>query len=83
MRCCLSFSIGCLLGLLPGLLPADEKPGDRPVLVNEFPADEEHGGWGSLLPEKGDPDPAGKARIRDVAGVDWDKLQLAWQFLSK
>ncbi len=42
-------------------------------------AAEDHGGWRSLLPENGDPEQKQKAAIREVAGVDWDKLQEAWR----
>ena len=52
---------------------------ERPALVDYFPPAEDHGGWRSLLPEKGDPDQKQKAAIREVAGVDWDKLQEAWR----
>jgi CubicO group peptidase (beta-lactamase class C family) len=70
---------GCLFGAIPTLLPAQEKLQERPVLVDYFPPAEVHGGWRSLLPEKGDPDQKQKAAIREVAGVDWDKLQEAWR----
>lgn len=43
-----------------------------------FPPPEERGGWRSLLPPSGEPDAAQKARIREVAGVDWDSLKAAW-----
>src|SRR5678815_5195851 len=45
-----------------------------------FPPPEEKGGWRTLLPEKGDPDATRKAAILEAAGVDWDKLQKAWEF---
>jgi CubicO group peptidase (beta-lactamase class C family) len=45
-----------------------------------FPPPEEKGGWRTLLPAKGDPDAAQKAAILETAGVDWDKLQKAWEF---
>lgn len=55
-------------------LGAENKP-----LSTYFPPTEEKGGWRSLLPESGEPDEAQKARIREVAGIDWDKLQEAWK----
>src|SRR5437016_14263966 len=45
-----------------------------------FPPPEDQGGWRTLLPAKGDPDAAQKAKILETAGVDWDKLQKAWEF---
>ena len=47
-----------------------------------FPPPEEKGGWRTLLPESGVPDAAQKAKIREVGGVDWDKLAQAWEFCS-
>src|SRR5262245_11995111 len=49
-------------------------------LSNYFPPSEEQGGWRSLLPDSGDPDSERKANIRKTAGMDWDKLESAWQF---
>ena len=67
-----------LLGVLVLLLAAPQEP----KLSDYFPPPEEKGGWRTLLPEGGVPDAAQKAKIRDVAGVDWDKLQQAWEFCS-
>jgi CubicO group peptidase (beta-lactamase class C family) len=53
--------------------------GDTVSLTDYFPPPESSGGWRTLLPDPGPPDAAQKARIRQVAGVDWDKLQAAWQ----
>jgi len=53
-----------------------------PALSDYFPPPEEKGGWRTLLPESGAPDAAQKAKIREVAGVDWDKLAQAWEFCS-
>ncbi len=50
----------------------------EPRLSNNFPPTEEKGGWPSLLPESGIPDEAGKAKIRQEAGIDWDRLAAAW-----
>ncbi|HEV3417920.1 MAG TPA: serine hydrolase [Pirellulales bacterium] len=80
MRHSICASIGCLLGLMSVSLAADDKPRDRPALVDYFPPSEEQGGWRSLLPEQGEPDREQKARIREVAGVDWDKLREAWNY---
>jgi hypothetical protein len=62
----------CCLGTVAALA-APPATAERP-LSTYFPPTEERGGWRSLLPESGDPDSAGKAKIRQVAGVDWDKL---------
>ena len=51
-------------------------------LSDYFPPAEEKGGWRTLLPEGGAPDAAQKAKIREVAGVDWDRLAQAWEFCS-
>lgn len=48
-------------------------------LTDYFPPPESKGGWRILLPEKGPPDAAQKAKIGEVAGVDWDKLDEAWK----
>ncbi len=64
----------CLL-----LLPAFVAAQDKPKLTDYFPPPESKGGWRSLLPEKGAPDAAQKAKIRETAGVDWDKLAAAWE----
>src|SRR5258706_5729022 len=63
-----------VLVLLLGAAPQESK------LSDYFPPPEEKGGWRTLLPESGAPDAAQKAKIREVAGVDWDKLSLAWEF---
>jgi hypothetical protein len=47
--------------------------------TNYFPPPESTGGWRTLLAEKGDPDAGQKAKIRMLAGVDWDKLAAAWE----
>jgi len=48
-------------------------------LVDYFPPPESRGGWRTLLPETGEPDAEQKRKIREVAGVDWDKLADAWK----
>lgn len=63
-----------LFCLLPVL--ADEKT--KPTLSNYFPPPESQGGWRTLLPPTGDPTAEQKAKIREVGGVDWDKLAEAW-----
>ncbi len=47
-------------------------------LANYFPPPESKGGWRTLLPDKGEPNDEQKAVIAQKAGVDWDKLKLAW-----
>jgi CubicO group peptidase (beta-lactamase class C family) len=49
------------------------------VLSSYFPPPESQGGWRSLLPENGEPSAEQKSKIREVAGVDWDKLRAAWE----
>jgi len=44
-----------------------------------FPPSEERGGWRTLLPDSGEPDAPKKAKIRELAGIDWDKLKDAWE----
>jgi hypothetical protein len=79
LRYGVSIAIGCLFGAIPQVLPAGEKSRERPALVDYFPPAEDHGGCRGLLPENGDADRKQKAAIREVAGVDWDKLQEAWR----
>jgi CubicO group peptidase (beta-lactamase class C family) len=52
---------------------------DAPKLADYFPPPESKGGWRSLLPEKGEPDAAAKAKIKETTGVDYDKLAAAWE----
>jgi CubicO group peptidase (beta-lactamase class C family) len=53
---------------------------DKPRLSDYFPPSEDKGGWRTLLPESGVPSLAEKAKIRETAGVDWDRLNEAWEF---
>jgi CubicO group peptidase (beta-lactamase class C family) len=66
-----------LLAVLVAFLGAPQEK-----LSDHFPPPEEKGGWRTLLPESGAPDAAQKAKIREVGGVDWDKLAQAWEFCS-
>jgi len=66
-----------LLAVLVALLGAPQEK-----LSDYFPPPEEKGGWRTLLPESGAPDAAQKAKIREVGGVDWDKLAQAWELCS-
>jgi CubicO group peptidase (beta-lactamase class C family) len=50
-----------------------------PALSSYFPPPESQGGWRSLLPDRGEPNSEQKSRIRETAGVDWDKLKAAWE----
>ena len=68
----------CLVILASGSLPARAGDQPAPILSDYFPHQEEQGGWRSLLPAEGDPDDSQKAKIREVAGVDWDALKGAW-----
>jgi CubicO group peptidase (beta-lactamase class C family) len=62
------------------VLPLQVVPaGGQEKLTNYFPPPESKGGWRTLLPEKGNPDASRKKKIRDVAGVDWDRLAQAWE----
>ncbi len=72
MKCLIGSVIAMLLALPVGA-------GDRIKLTDYFPPSESKGGWRTLLPESGSPDAAQKKKIREVAGVDWDKLAEAWQ----
>jgi CubicO group peptidase (beta-lactamase class C family) len=74
----------CRVGLCLVLLawpPLAALAGDQPavVLSDYFPTTEEQGGWRTLLPAEGEPDDTAKARIREVAGVDWNALKAAWE----
>ncbi len=54
-------------------------PQDKPGLADYFPPPEAQGGWRTLLPENGAPSAAEKEKIRATAGVDWDRLNEAWE----
>jgi CubicO group peptidase (beta-lactamase class C family) len=61
-------------------VPAEEpRSGAATVLEAYFPPPESRGGWRSLVPDRGEPDDGQKSKIRAVAGVDWDKLESAWE----
>ena len=49
------------------------------TLTDYFPPPESKGGWRTLLSEKGPPDADQRAKIRTIAGVDYDKLAQAWE----
>jgi CubicO group peptidase (beta-lactamase class C family) len=68
----------CLLVFVSWPLSARAADGPAFALSDYFPPPEEQGGWRTLLPAEGEPDDSQKARIRDVAGVDWDLLKTAW-----
>jgi CubicO group peptidase (beta-lactamase class C family) len=53
--------------------------GDSVKLADYFPPPESQGGWRTLLPAGDIPGAAEKQKIREVAGVDWDKLSAAWE----
>jgi CubicO group peptidase (beta-lactamase class C family) len=80
MRFWILIVIGCV-GLLwiRAARARDEKPQQPPKLVDYFPPSEKDGGWRTLLPAQGVPNADQKTKIREVAGVDWDKLQDAWR----
>ena len=75
---CGSSSSACLARFREHL-PRRRRLSVRPALVDYFPPSEDQGGWRSLLPNRHEPVDAEKARIREVAGVDWDKLGEAWR----
>ncbi len=81
MRTWRLFLAGCLAATFTDPNPATaQSPGPRPKLAEEFPPPEDRGGWKTLLPESGIPGTAAKAEIRKRAGIDWDKLALAWDY---
>jgi CubicO group peptidase (beta-lactamase class C family) len=72
-----------LLVLAPAQAEPQKSEGEakaKAQLTDYFPPPESKGGWRSLLPETGDPNAEQKAKIRSVAGVDWDKLASAWEY---
>jgi CubicO group peptidase (beta-lactamase class C family) len=76
------FAAVCLALLAPTFAAADDKKPAKPDLTNYYPPPESKGGWRTLLPEKGEPNAAQKEEILKKTGVDWDKLNEAWQFNS-
>ena len=52
-------------------------------LAEVFPPPEDQGGWKTLLPESGSPDSTRKAEIRRQAGIDWDELAKAWEYVTE
>jgi CubicO group peptidase (beta-lactamase class C family) len=78
MRTTIRLAVACLgLLLLPALAAAQAA---KPALADYFPPPESKGGWRTLLPEKGAPDAAQKSKVRSTTGVDWDKLNEAWEY---
>jgi CubicO group peptidase (beta-lactamase class C family) len=74
----------CLLVAAPVPVRADG-PASPPStkLAEVFPPTEDQGGWQTLLPDTGIPDAAQKEAIRKQAGVDWDKLVKAWDYVAE
>jgi CubicO group peptidase (beta-lactamase class C family) len=70
---------GVGLGFIVPASAEETRSGSKAALSEYFPTPESQGGWRSLLPERGEPSSEQKAKIRDVAGVDWDKLEAAWE----
>ncbi len=72
------------LGLvLPGRVSCAEKSGEAVY----YPPPESKGGWRALVPAhplRGYPAPSAEAKqkLRDTAGIDWDKLQEAWKYCA-
>ena len=71
--------IRLLVGWLFAATPAASLAQAAP-LVAEFPAPESQGGWKTFLPDSGRPDDTAKAEIRRESGVDYDKLEKAWDY---
>ncbi len=67
------------LGLAPAIRAEKGPAGPGQALEDYDPPPEDRGGWRSLLPASGEPDAKAKAKIRRVAGVDWDRLLDAWR----
>jgi len=57
---------------------AEPEARPRAALADYFPPPEAQGGWRGLPPDPGEPTAAQKGKLREVAGVDWDKLRDAW-----
>jgi len=70
-----SFALKYLFVLLSALAFTGKLKAEKPS--DYFPPAESQGGWRTLLPPSGDPDAAQKAKIRELAGIDWDKLAAA------
>ena len=68
----------CFLSFFAANTFADDPKNQK--LADYFPPPESKSGWRSLLPVSGDPDAEQKAKIRESAGVDWDKLAAAWEY---
>jgi CubicO group peptidase (beta-lactamase class C family) len=58
-----------------GPLPAKSEPS-----ATYCPPPESEGGWRSLVEANTRPSDAQRQRVRDVAGLDWDQLQAAWNY---
>ncbi len=85
MRILQFLMLGGLLLLTTFPVQADESKRSSGAKANVklsdyFPPPESKGGWRTLLPGHGDPDAEQKAKIRSLAGVDWDKLSSAWEY---
>jgi len=76
MKVCTTVLAAVLAVFTGSAIPA----GEAVKLSDYFPPPESAGGWRSLLPEKGEPSAEEKERIREVGGVDWNKLAEAWEF---
>lgn len=74
----LARSLGTLF--LLHLLALAATAAEAQPLSTYFPPAESSGGWRTLLPSSGEPSAEHKAKIRDLAGCDWEKLAEAWQY---
>jgi CubicO group peptidase (beta-lactamase class C family) len=80
MRTWIWLVFGGLLLWLVAPVQAEDAAGKQAVLTDYFPPSESKGGWRTLLPAKGEPSAEQKAKIRSVAGINWDKLKEAWEY---
>jgi CubicO group peptidase (beta-lactamase class C family) len=71
-------TVSCLFIFIATCASAEEPTAAK--LTDYFPPPESKGGWRSLLPASGDPDVDQKAKISELAGVDWDKLVAAAEY---
>lgn len=65
-----------MLAMLAGKPRAAQPATDAPY----YPPPEDRGGWRALVTPNAQPTPAEIARVREVAGLDWNRLREAWDY---
>jgi CubicO group peptidase (beta-lactamase class C family) len=64
---------GAVVVPVPSAMADGKEPG-------YYPPPESKGGWRCLVPDRDSPTEAQKAKIHDLGGMNWDRLNAAWDY---